>query len=196
MKKNIISVIAATAAVTALIGGCSMTGEPEATVQPIEQPAPTLYVYGEYALLDGYTLYQSPDGAFSIQLPEGSAVNDADPDNIAISIAGTFANPDTISITKSADVKAIDTANGLMDLLKDDNSIDITAFYVLDKGGAYEGYKYTYTSVDDPQLKGIKSIYFSDDGTAYTVNATIYNGGDETNIHTINGIVDTFINNL
>lgn len=196
MKKNILCTIIALTAIASSLCGCSMTGEPDATEMPVVQPAPNVYVADEYALLDGYTLYQSPDSAFSIQLPEGSVVSDDDPANVSISIAGTFANPDTISITKATDVTAVDSTEGLMEMLKDDDSIDITAFYVLKKNESYEGFKYHYTSVDDPQLKGIKSFYFCADGSAYVVNATIYNGGDDSNVLAIDTIVDTFINYL
>ena len=196
MKRNILCTVIAITALTASLGGCSMTGEPEATEMPVVQPAPNVYVADEYALLDGYTLYQSPDSAFSIQLPEGSEVVEEDAENISITIAGTFANPDTISITKATGAQAIDSVDALLQMLQDDDSIDITAFYVLRKNEGYEGYKYHYTSVDDPQLKGIKSYYFSADGSAYIVNATIYNGGDDANVLYINTIVDTFINYL
>ena len=81
-------------------------------------------------------------------------------------------------------------------MLKDDSSIDITGFFVLNIDGAYKGYKYTYTSVENAQLKGIVSIYFNADGSAYVVNATINNGNDERNVETINTIVDTFVSYL
>lgn len=199
MKKSIFRIVGAIVISSALCG-CSMTGEPVATVEPIEEPAidttTVLNVYGDYGLVEGFFSYDSPDGAFSIQLPEGSTVNDADPLNVVMSIAGTFANPDTIIIAKNDTPSVIDSTAALMELLKEDNSIDITGYFTLMKDGEYEGYKYTYTSVDDPQLKGIKSVYFSADGTAYEINATIYNGGDEANVSTINTITDTFINRL
>lgn len=81
-------------------------------------------------------------------------------------------------------------------MLKDDSSIDITGFFVLNLDGSYKGYKYTYTSVENAQLKGIVSTYFNADGSAYVVNATINNGSDERNVETINTIVDTFVTYL
>ncbi len=193
MRKSIISLVIA---VSAILCGCSFSAEPTATVQPIAQLDPVLTIYDDYALLDGHTWYQSPDGSYSIQIPENSEINDTDPSNVAISIAGTFADPDSISITKNDVPVAIDTTAALLELLKDDNSIDITGFFVLNKNGGYAGYKYTYTAMDDPQLKGIKSVVFSGDGTAYEINATIYNGGDEANVSFINTIVDTFVNHM
>lgn len=195
MKKRIVGLLVAAAAAASVSGcGCSMSGEPKATEAPKIEAS--LFVYGEYMLMDGYSLYTSSDGAYSIQIPEGSTVISDDPANTAITLAGTFANPDTISITKDTAAPAVDTTSGLLEMLKDDDSIDVTGFFVLKKDGAYEGYKYTYTSINDPQLKGIMSVYFSNDGTAYKVNATIYNGGDEANVAAINTIIDTFINYL
>ena len=81
----------------------------------------------------------------------------------------------------------------IADIVNDD-TIDITGFFLLKNNGAYEGYKYTYTSMTDPQLKGIRSVYFANDGTAYEVTATIVNGGDEITVTNINTIVDTFVN--
>ena len=196
MKKVIVCLLIAAAA-TASISGCSMSGQPKPTEAPAEAKIePTLFVYGEYALMGGFSLYTSPDGAYSIQIPEGSIVNGADPAATSITLAGAFANPDTITITKDMAPRMIDSTTALLELLKDDNSIDITGFFVLNRDNAYEGYKYTYTAMDDPQLKGITSVYLSSDGTAYNVTAKIYNGGDETNVTAINTIVDTFINHL
>lgn len=196
MKKNLICALLTVTALCAALSGCSMTGESEATEQPAAAPSPIIFVSDEYALLEGHTLYQSTDNGFSIQLPEGCEVSGDDPANVSVTLKSEFATPDTISITKSSDTQAVDSVEGLLEMLKDDNSIDITAFYVLKKGEAYEGYKYTYTSVDDPQLKGIKCCYFTTDGSAYTVNASIYNGGDDANVESINTIVDTFISYL
>ena len=193
MKKQMICLLVAAAAAASLSGcGCSMSGQPKPTAAPKVEATHT--VYGEYLLIDGFSLYTSPDGAYSIQIPEGSTVIGDDPANTTVTLAGTFANPDTISITKENAAQAIDTTAGLMDMLKNDNSIDITAFYVMYKDQAYEGYKYKYNSVDDPQSKGIVSVYFSGDGSAYKVEAKIFNGGDEANIHAIETVVDTFIN--
>ncbi|MCH5212696.1 MAG: hypothetical protein J1G06_06760 [Oscillospiraceae bacterium] len=201
MKKKTLCTLIAVSALTASLSGCgcSMTGDPKPTEAPVVQSAPVIYVADEYALLDGYTLYQSSDSGFSIQIPEGSAVSGEDPGNVSIEIAGAFANPDAINITKSpADQAptAVNSVEGLLQMLQDDDSIDVTAFYVLNKNEGYEGFKYHYTSVDDPQIKGIKSYYYCADGSAYIVNATIYNGGDDSNVLAINTIVDTFISYL
>ena len=196
MKKGIVCLLIAAAATASLSGcGCSMSGQPKPTEAPAAAKIePTLFVYGEYALMGGFSLYTSPDGAYSIQIPEGSIVNGADPAATSVTLAGAFANPDTITITKDMAPRMIDSTTALLELLKDDNSIDITGFYVLNRDGSYAGYKYTYTAMDDPQLKGITSVYLSSDGTAYNVTAKIYNGGDETNVTAINTIVDTFAN--
>ncbi len=202
MKK--ILILTALAVTISAMSGCSTTGEPdntitnEAVVTEQPQAEPTLAVYSDYALLPGHTVYISPDSAFSIQLPEGNTVNDADPANVTISLLGTFANPDIINISKSTTAAAVYTEAQLYELLASDNSIDVTGFYVLENAedGAYKGYKYSYVSYADPQLKGITSTYFSSDGTAYVIDATINNGGDEINVNNINLIIDTFINYL
>lgn len=205
MRMNRITTLAVTASLVAALSGCgcSMTGETDNSEQDtvvVETvPAePAIAVYNDYALLPGHNVYVSPDSAFSIQLPDGNAVNDADPANITISLSGTFANPDIITISKSTAATAVYTESQLYELLSNDNSIDVTGFYVLENAedGAYKGYKYSYVSYADPQLKGITSTYFSADGTAYIVDATINNGGDETNVNNINLIIDTFINYL
>lgn len=202
MKKLLI--LAAMAVIVSAVSGCSITDEPDNNttneIMATEQAKtdPTLAVYGDYALLPEHTVYVSPDSAFSIQLPDGNTVNDADPANVTISLSGTFANPDIINISKSTTAAAVYNEAQLYELLASDNSIDVTGFYVLENAGdgAYKGYKYSYVSYADPQLKGITSTYFSSDGTAYVVDATINNGGDETNVNNINLIVDTFINYL
>ncbi|MBQ3426772.1 MAG: hypothetical protein IJH37_06450 [Clostridia bacterium] len=197
MKKSILCALGAIA-VSAALSGCSMTGEPTPTVEPIDEsaviPEASIPIYSEYALIDGYFSYDNPDWAFSIQLPDGSTVNNDDPENVVMSISGTFANPDTIIVSKDYAPVAADSASSLLSAIGGDRSITINAFYTLTRDDGYAGYKYTYTSVDDPQLKGIKSVYMSTDGTAYTINATIYNGGDDANVLKMNTIVDTFIN--
>lgn len=193
MKKYTVFAIAA----ALMLSGCSMTGDPTPTEAPETAAAPpTLVVLDEYALLNGYTLYQSADSAVSIQLPEGSTVSDEDASNISITLPSTFAKPDTINIAKVMSAQHIDSFSALYESLKDDDTIDIDALYVINKNGTYEGYKYVYHAIDDPQLKGIRSYYFSSDDSAYIVNATIYNGGDDANFENINTIVDTFINYL
>ena len=194
MKRNIIGVITAVTALTLSLGGCSLTGEPAQTEQPAA--APVTNVLGEYTLLSGYTMYQSPDGGFSIQLPEGSTINDADLNDVTITVASAYANADMINIKKATGVQAVSTVDQLYNMLKDDNTIDITGFFVLNMDGAYKGYKYSYTSMDNQQLKGIVSTYFAADGSAYIVSAVINNGGDEQNVEMINTVVDTFINYL
>lgn len=194
MKKKLVFTLAGAMAITAAMSGCSMTGEPTATIAPVEKPAQVVNVLDEYAILAGHTMYTAVDGAYSIQLPEGSTIDDSDPNNVNVTITGEFETPDLINIAKKDDVTVIEAESALMDMLKNDNSIDITGFFVLKNAGAYEGYKYTYTAVADAQLKGIKSTYFSADGTAYVVTATINNGGDEVNMTNVNTVVDTFIN--
>ena len=185
---------AALAAIMLTASGCSMSAPPAATIAPVEKPPVEINVLGDYALLAGHTLYKSQNNAFSIQLPEGSAINDTDINNITVTILGEYATPDYINITRAENAPVLDTEAKLMELLKDDNTIDITGFFLLRKDGGYEGYKYTYTSMSDPQLKGIKSTYFAADGSAYIVTATANNGGDEINMTNLNTIVDTFIN--
>ena len=194
MKRNIIGVITAVTALTLSLGGCSLTGEPTATEQPAA--APVTNVLGEYALLSGYTMYQSPDGGFSIQLPEGSTINDADLNDVTITVASAYANADMINIKKATGVQAVSTVDQLYNMLKDDNTIDITGFFVLNMDGSYKGYKYTHTAMDNSQLKGIVSTYVGADGSAYRVSAVINNCGDEQNVEMINTVVDTFINYL
>ena len=193
MKKNIICCAAAALSLSLVLCSCSMTGEPEPTAQPAAAADPVINVFNEYGLVNGFSLYTSPDGGFSIQLPEGSMVNDADSNNVTISLAGSFETKDLINISKSYSQQQIKSTAELMELLKNDNSIDITGFFTLNKDGAYTGYKYTYTAMDNPSLKGIVSLYFNSDGSAYIVNATINNGSDETNVTNINTVIDTFI---
>lgn len=178
-----------------LLCGCDMmTGEPAPTPVPEVKEAAVVNILDEYAILSGHTLYTNADGGFSIQLPEGSVIDDADPNNVTATVASEYELPDTINIKFSQNAKVIDTEAKLMDMLVNDNTIDITGFFLLKNNGAYEGYKFTYTSMTDPQLKGIKSVYFANDGTAYEVTATIVNGGDEITVTNINTIVDTFTN--
>ncbi len=195
MNKKIISVFVAAAALTAALSGCSLTGEKDAS-NNTSAPAPVINVLSEYAPLGGFMQYQSPDGGFSIQLTEGSVVNDADPNDVTMTIASAYTNADMLNISKSTGVSKVENADQLYTMLKDDSSIDITGFFVLNIDGAYKGYKYTYTSVENAQLKGIVSTYFNADGSAYVVNATINNGNDERNVETINTIVDTFVSYL
>lgn len=191
MKKKLLLL---TLAVLMLSGCDMMTGDPVATPTPEVKEAAVVNVLDEYAVLPGHTLYTNADGGFSIQLPDGSTIDDADPNNVTATIISEFEMPDTINIKFAQSSTVIDTEAKLMNMLQNDNTIDITGFFLLKNNGAYEGYKYTYTSVDDPQLKGIKSVYFANDGTAYEITATIVNGGDEITVTNINTIVDTFIN--
>ena len=192
MKKSIIYALLSALTVIS-VSGCSMSAQPTPTIAPVERPAAVVNILDDYALLAGHTLYMSADNGFSVQLPEGSTIDDQDPNNITITIAGDYPSPDFINISYSHDAQVIDTEVKLMDMLRDDNSIDITGFFVLKNAGAYEGYKYTYTAMSNTDLKGIKSTYFSADGSAYIVTATI-NNADEINTTNINTIVDTFIN--
>lgn len=200
MKKNIIYTVAAVAALTAVLGGCSFgtsqPTEPTETEQTAGAADPTMSVLGEYALLEGYVDYTSPDGSFSIQLPEGSTVDDSDPTNVTVTLAGDTDTPNLINISKAENAQQISSTDELMQALANDNSIDITGFFKLMKDSVYEGYKYTYTSIDNNNLCGIVSSYFSEDGSAYTVNATINNGSDPASLEAVNTVVDTFINKL
>lgn len=195
MKNNKFYAFVTVVAVSAMLCGCSMTGEPEPSQEPAKAD-PIINVYGEYGLMPGFSQYTSPDNGCSIQLPEGSIVNDTDVNNITVTIASAFENKDLINISKNTGVQPLTTTAELMELLKNDNSIDITGFFTLSKDGAYEGYKYTYTAMDNPSLKGIVSVFFTSDGSSYTVHATIVNGADEANVSLINSTLDSFINNL
>ena len=192
MKKSTIYALLSILSVVS-VTGCSLSAEPAATIAPVQRPAAVVNILDDYAMLAGHTLYKSSDGAYSIQIPEGSTIDDSDPNNITIAITGEYPSPDFINITYSHDAQVIDNEVKLMDMLKDDNSIDITGFFILKNTGAYEGYKYTYTAMSNSDLKGIKSTYFSADGSAYIVTATI-NNADEINTTNINTVVDTFIN--
>ena len=196
MKKSVIYSLSAVILASTL-SGCSLTGEPEteSTSVPTYKPAAEICILDDYALLAGHTLFTGADDAYSIQIPEGSTINNEDPDNITITINGEFDSADFVNIIHTDNATVIDTEQKLMDMLENDNSIDITGFFLLKMNVEYKGYKYTYTATQDPQLKGIKSTYFSSDGTAYVVTATINNGGDEINMTNINTVVDTFINN-
>ena len=196
MKRNVVYATLAATLITAAISGCSMTGEVTPTIAPVEKPAAVLTVLDDYALLDAHTVFQGRDNAYSIQLPDGCEINNDDPNNVVITIQNEAGYPNTINIKYSEDAQVIDTELQLMDMLKDDNSIDITGFFVLKKNGAYEGYKYTSTAMSDPDFKSIKSVYFSDDRSAFIITASSPNGGDDINMTNLNTIVDTFINYL
>lgn len=201
MKKNLLLTISAILVLTAAFAGCSKNDETAAVTEaPTEAAAtssdPVINLYDEYQVADGDTLYESEDGSFSIHLPEGSTIDDSDPDNVTINIASDYENPDLINISKTVNGQKIASIASLMEMLKSDNSIDVTGFFVLQKGGTYEGYKYTYVSVDNADLKGIVSVFFADDNSAYTVNATINNGSDEDNVTKVNAIVDSFVSNI
>ena len=193
MKKNIVYTLAATVIVSALVSGCSMSGEPTPTIAPVEKPAAVQTVLGDYALLAGHTLYQGKDNAYSIQLPEVCEINDEDPDNVIVTIQNEAGHPNTVNIKYTANAQVIDSESQLMEMLENDNSIDITGFFLLNKDGSYEGYKYTFTAMNDPDFKSIKSIYFADDRSAYIITASSPNGGDDINMTNLNTIVDTFI---
>lgn len=195
MKKNVTAVFAAAAALSLTISGCSLSGDPEPTATPAIQ-AQVINVLGSYALIDGYTQYQSPDGGFSIQLPEGSVVNDADVNDVTVTVASAYTNADMINISKSVDVRAVETYDQLCETLGNDESIKVTGFYLLEFNGEYKGYKYAYTSADNEESKGIVSTYFHADGTVYIVKAMINNGTDERNVENVNTIVDTFVSYL
>ncbi len=197
MKKSTICSLAAASLLTAAISGCGSTsgGTDEAfTAEPVKAD-PIITVFNAYAPLEGYTEYSSADGSFSIQLPDGSTIDDANSDNVTVTVSSSYETPDLINISKSDSAQRITSTAELMKMLENDNSIDITGYFNISKDGAYEGYKYTYTSIDNETLKGIVSTFFSEDGTAYIVNATINNGADEENVTKINTIADTFINN-
>ena len=73
MTKRIISILSALVACYAL-GGCSMTGEPVPTVEPIDKaamiPESSLPIYTDYALIDGFFSYDNPDWASGRQCCE------------------------------------------------------------------------------------------------------------------------------
>ena len=194
MKKKI--VYTAFAAVLAIVtaSGCSMTGEAPPTETPAPRPAQMQTVYGDYALIDGYSLYQGKDNTYSIQLPDGAEINEEDPYNVIITIQNENGYPNIVNIKYSENAQVIDNEDQLMEMLADDDSIDITGFFLLTKDNTYEGYKYTYTATSDPEFKSIKSVYFADDRSAYIITASSPNGGDEINMTNLNTVVDTFIN--
>ena len=185
MKKNIVYTLLATVLVSSLVSGCSMSGEPTPTIAPVEKPAAVQTVLGDYALLTGHTLYQGKDNAYSIQLPEVCEINDEDPDNVIVTIQNEAGHPNTVNIKYTANAQVIDSESQLMEMLENDNSIDITGFFLLN---------YTFTAMNDPDFKSIKSIYFADDRSAYIITASSPNGGDDINMTNLNTIVDTFIN--
>lgn len=194
MKKKIVYTALATMLTVVTVSGCSMTGEVTPTETPVQKPAEIQTVLGDYALIDGYSLYQGADNAYSIQLPDGAEINEEDPNNVIITIQNEDGYPNTVNIKYSENAQVIDNENQLMDMLADDDSIDITGFFVLMKDNAYEGYKYTCTATSDPEFKSIKSVYFADDRSAYIITASSPNGADEINMTNLNTIVDTFIN--
>ncbi len=194
MKKNIVYTAVAAMVISATISGCSTTEDVTPTIAPVQKPAAVQTVLGDYALLAGHMLYQDANNAYSIQLPENAEINDENPDNIIITVTTEAGHTNTVNIKYAENVQIIDNEAQLMESLKDDDSIDITGFFVLNKDGAYEGYKYTFTAMNDNEFKSIKSIYFSDDRSAYIITASSPNGGDDINMTNLNTIVDTFIN--
>ena len=194
MKKNTVYTAIAAMVASVAISGCSTTKDVTPTIAPVQKPAAVQTVLGDYALLAGHILYQDANNAYSSQLPENAEINDENPDNIIITIATEAGHTNTVNIKYAENVQIIDTETQLMDSLKDDDSIDITGFFVLNKDGAYEGYKYTFTAMNDSEFKSIKSIYFSDDRSAYIITASSPDGGDDINMTNLNTIVDTFIN--
>ena len=194
MKKNTVYTAIAAMVASVAISGCSTTKDVTPTIAPVQKPAAVQTVLGDYALLAGHILYQDANNAYSIQLPENAEINDENPDNIIITIATEAGHTNTVNIKYAENVQIIETETQLMDSLKDDDSIDITGFFVLNKDGAYEGYKYTFTAMNDSEFKSIKSIYFSDDRSAYIITASSPDGGDDINMTNLNTIVDTFIN--
>lgn len=193
MRKKAIGIAAAVFVFAA--SGCSVTEDVTPTSAPVsEKEAEIISVMDDYAILASHTLYQGKDNAYSIQIPEGSDINDDDPDDVIITIYNDSEYPNTVNIKYANDSQVIDSESQLMEMLKDDDSIDITGFYLLNKNNAYEGYKYTCTAMNDPEFKTVKSVYFSDDRSAYIVTASTPNGGDDINMTNLNTVVDTFIN--
>ena len=193
MKKNIVYTTLSSLLMCAAFSGCSKGGDVTPTVAPSQKPAATLTMYGDYAQLAGHMPYSGKDNAYLIQLPEGCDINEEDPDNVIITIPNEFGQTDTINIKYEANAQVIDTEAQLMEMLKNDDSIDITGFFVLTKDNAYEGYKYTCTATSDAEFKSIKSVYFADDRSAYVITASSPNGGDDINMTALNTVVDTFI---
>ena len=200
MKKRFLCTVAALMLMASAMSGCSLSGEPDSSIAPVEtasannEPSPAYIVYGDYALLPGHAVYQNVNNAYSIQLPEGCNIDDTDPNNVTISVATELGNPNMINIRYSENEQVIDRPSQLYDKLAYDDTIDITGIFTLSKDGAYEGYKYTSTKIDSPNIKSITSVYFSDDRSAYTVTATSEYGNDEINMTNLNTIVDTFVN--
>lgn len=194
MKRNIVYAIV-TVLLLGAFSGCGKTTDVTPTPTPINKEVATIPVLDDYALLSGHILYQdTANNSYSIQLPEGCQINDADPNNVIISIENEFGQTDTINIKYDADAEVIDTEAQLMESLKNDDSIDITGFFLLTNNGVYKGYKYTYTAVSDPNFKSIKSVYFAGDRSAYIITAASPNGNDDVNMNTLNTVVETFIN--
>lgn len=193
MKKNKICGLAALLAAAALLGGCSQSGgtsSDEATAEP----AATLATMSEYALIDGFTQYNSPDGGFSVQLPEGSVINDADVNDVTITVASDYDNADMVSVKReTSGIYLIENADQLDAMLGEDYSSEVSGFTVLTRDGEYCGYKYSYSSMGNDKLKGVVSMYMNRDGSAYRVEGIINNGDDPQNVEKMNTIVDTFV---
>lgn len=185
-----ISIILSAAIIGTAATGCSLYGEPTPTPEPAAE-AETIYIAGEYGLLEGYDLYTSPDSIFSIQLPQGSAINDNDSMDVTVTIPSSYENADMLNISRTPGMQEVHEYSELKALTGDD--VDITNFYILNMDGEYRGYKYAYSSKDSSDINGIVSVYYGTEGSAYTVNAIINNGADEENVKYINNIVDTFI---
>lgn len=189
INRRIIITISA-AAIGAAITGCSLYGEPTPTPEPAAE-AETIYIAGEYGMLEGYDLYTSPDGIFSIQLPQGSAINDNDSMDVTVTIPSTYENADMLNISRTPEMQEIHEYSELRSIVSDE--FDITNFYILNMDGEYRGYKYAYSSKGSSDIKGIISVYYGTEGSAYTVNAIVNNGADSENVKYVNNIVDTFI---
>ena len=65
MKKRFLCTVAAVMLMSSAISGCSLSGEPDASIAPVEtasannEPSPAYIVYGDYALLPGHAVYQN-----------------------------------------------------------------------------------------------------------------------------------------
>ena len=98
MKKKIVYTALAAMLTVVMVSGCSMTGEVTPTEAPVQKPAEIQTVLGDYALIDGHSLYQGEDNAYSIQLPDGAEINEEDPNNVIITIQNEEGYPITVNI--------------------------------------------------------------------------------------------------
>ena len=192
MKKGFLYTLIATMLLSATLSGCGAK-DVTPTPEPTEKPVAVVPVLDEYYLISGHYKYHSKDGAYSILLPDECRINDEDVNNVTVSIDNEYGQVDNIFIKFDPSAQMINTESLLMEKLKDDDSIDITGFFLLMHGNECKGYQYTCTSVNDPNFKTIKCVYMSTDGSAYELTASTPNG-DDVNMQSLKTIVETFVN--